>query len=174
MKTAEHEDLYKQWLAEHTGLMFKVVRAFAAGAEDRDDLFQEILLQVWISVPAFREKAKPSTWIYRVALNTALNWHRGENKCRQSHTLLADVRGRADAKNCGANVLEQEELLERLYGEIRKLRKIDCSLILMYLDGLTYREMADVLGISESSVGVRINRIKKQLAESMKGGANGL
>ena len=174
MKTAEYEDRFRQWLAEHTGLMIKVVRSFAASAEDQDDLFQEILLQVWVSVPAFREEAKPATWIYRVALNTALNWHRGENKCRQSHALLAGVRPRADTVNCEVSILEQQEALERLYEEIRKLRKIDSSLIVMYLDGLTYREMADVLGISENNVGVRINRVKKQLAESMKGGADGV
>jgi RNA polymerase sigma-70 factor, ECF subfamily len=131
MKTAERENLFRQWLADHTGLMIKVVRAFAASAEDQDDLFQEVLLQVWISTPAFRERAKPSTWIYRVALNTALNWHRGESKCRQSSTLLTDVRGTADALNCSAKLLEQKELLDRLYGEIRKLRKVDGSLILM-------------------------------------------
>ena len=174
MTTDKRENRFKHWLAEHAGLMLKVVRAFTASPEDSDDLLQEILLQVWISIPAFREEARPSTWIYRVALNTALHWHRNRDKRRGSRTLPGDIGRTAVAANCDANALEQAELLQRMYAEIRQLQEIDRSLILMYLDGLTYGEMANVLGISESSVGVRINRTKKRLAESIKGQPHGL
>jgi RNA polymerase sigma-70 factor, ECF subfamily len=78
------EAVFKRWLKEHTGLVFKIARAFAPGDADRDDLVQEILLQLWRSLPRFEGKAKESTWIYRVALNTALAWHRGEKKPRMT------------------------------------------------------------------------------------------
>jgi RNA polymerase sigma-70 factor (ECF subfamily) len=77
---ADHELQFRQWLGEHTGLLVKVARSFAEGPADQDDLFQEILLQVWLSLPNFRDDSKPTTWLYRVALNTALAWKRSEKK----------------------------------------------------------------------------------------------
>jgi RNA polymerase sigma factor (sigma-70 family) len=79
---ADHERQFRQWLGEHKGLLVKVVRAFAEGPADQDDLFQEVLLQVWLSLPNFRDDSKPTTWLYRVALNTALAWKRSEKKRR--------------------------------------------------------------------------------------------
>ena len=78
--TSDCELTFKQWLNEHLGLILKVARAYGCTAEDQDDLFQEICLQIWLSIPLFAEQAKVSTWIYRVALNTALVWNRGEKK----------------------------------------------------------------------------------------------
>jgi RNA polymerase sigma-70 factor, ECF subfamily len=82
---ADHELKFRQWLGEHTGLLLKVVRSFAEGPSDQDDLFQEVLLQVWLSLPNFREDSKPTTWLHRVALNTPLTWKRGETKRRRTH-----------------------------------------------------------------------------------------
>ena len=92
MAIADHELRFRQWLGEHTGLLLKVVRSFAEGPADQDDLFQEILLQVWLSLPNFRDESKPTTWLYRVALNTALAWKRREKKRRgwQSSLPCAD------------------------------------------------------------------------------------
>ena len=80
MGIADHELRFRQWLGEHTGLLLKVVRSFAEAPADQDDLFQEILLQVWLSLPNFRDDSKPTTWLYRVAFNTALAWKRSEKK----------------------------------------------------------------------------------------------
>src|SRR4051812_24390964 len=85
------EVLFKRWLEQHSGLVFKVANAFAPSGADRADLVQEILLQLWRSLPRFEGKAKESTWIYRVALNTALAWHRGQNKHHATRVTLPAI-----------------------------------------------------------------------------------
>jgi RNA polymerase sigma-70 factor (ECF subfamily) len=159
------ETTFKQWLGEHQGLIFKVVRAYAATADDQDDLFQEILLQLWFSIPNFQGKAKVSTWVYRVALNTALVWNRGEKKRRKNRDRLLTV---APQDQAGCSV-QSGEIIGRLYEAIRELSKVDASVVLMHLDGLAYSEMAEILGISEGNVGVKLNRAKKQLALILDG-----
>ena len=78
MSALEQETIFRRWLDAHLGLILKIVRGYAATPQDQDDLFQDVLLQVWSSIPAFRGEAKETTWIYRVAFNTSLAWHRGE------------------------------------------------------------------------------------------------
>jgi RNA polymerase sigma-70 factor (ECF subfamily) len=160
----KYETTFKQWIGEHQGLIFKVIRAYATTADDQDDLFQEILLQMWLSIPRFAGKAKVSSWLYRVALNTALVWSRGEKRRRKHNTPMAVFR--PQQSNCSG---QSEEIIGRLYEAIRKLSKVDASVVLMHLDGLAYSEMAEVLGISESNVGVKLNRAKKQLAQLLDG-----
>jgi RNA polymerase sigma-70 factor (ECF subfamily) len=160
------ETVFRRWLTEHTGLVFKVARTFAPSDSDRDDLVQEILLQLWRSLPRFEGKAKESTWIYRVALNTALAWHRGENKRRATQTPLPTIEELPEPDDLVRR--EREELVANLYAAIRRLPKVDAALLLLYLDDLSYREMADVLGLSETNVGVKLNRARKTLAELMK------
>jgi RNA polymerase sigma-70 factor (ECF subfamily) len=117
--THDRLELFTTWLQEHAGLLHKVTYAFASTEADREDLTQEVLLQLWISMPRFEGKAKSSTWVYRLALNTAL-------------------------------------------------AKVDAALVMMYLDELSYREIAEILGISENNVGVKLNRAKKALTELVK------
>jgi len=170
MLTDKQEELFKQWLGEHKKLMFKVVKAYASSPEDQDDLFQQILLQLWSSIPNFQGNAKEKTWIYRVALNTALVWRRGETRKRKRyHKLIIDFDGASDIQQSSCNPMRDAQILGQLYGAIRQLSKIDSSVVLMYLDGVSYDEMADILGISKSNVGVRLNRAKKKLAQLLKG-----
>ena len=166
--------IFTRWANEHLGLMLKVVRAYAAHPADQDELLQDILVQLWSSIPAFRGDAKETTWIYRVAFNTALAWRRGEHRRRKRHEplLTADMALQAPEECCGS--AGDRELLDQLYAAIRRLPKPDASLILMHLDGLSYREMAEVLGISENHVGVKLTRIRKQLAQWMEGASNDL
>ena len=147
MTPHEQESIFRRWLSAHQGLLRRVVKSFAATSEDQEDLLQEILLQAWISLPGFRGDSKETTWLYRLAFNTAMVWQRKEQRRRVKHEAFSSLIGEA----------------------IRALPKPEASLALMHLDGLSYREMGEVLGISENNVGVRLHRIRKQLAEQLKG-----
>jgi RNA polymerase sigma-70 factor, ECF subfamily len=162
--------LYRAWLEEYAGLIYKVAHAFTATDADRDDLTQEILLQLWISLPTFEGNSKPSTWIYRLALNTALAWKRKEKK-HASRIALLEIED-LPATPAESTLREDRELIDALYTAIRSLPRVDAALVMMYLDDLSYRDMAEVLGISEDNVGIKLHRIKKALAESMKGFAH--
>ena len=160
--------MFKSWLQEHSGTVFKVARAYTLTAEDCQDLAQEILLQAWRSLPQFEGRAGAPTWFYRVALNTALGWQRKERRRRERQQPLIGIE---DLPMTGADSeqqLHQREVVERLYAAIQQLPKADAALVLLYLDDLSYREMAEVLGISENHVGVKLNRARKSLAELMK------
>lgn len=153
-------DILEDWLKLHKGLIFKVVRSFARA--DHDDLFQEIIIQVWHSIPAFRQEASVTTWLYRIALNTAIKWAKKEK--RHSGTRTLDNLQHLLEENKTA--IDQQ--LAWLYDEIYKLDAIDRSVTLLLLEGYSYKEMSAILGISESNVGVKINRIKKQLIAKSK------
>jgi RNA polymerase sigma-70 factor (ECF subfamily) len=157
----DQKQIFESWLAQYKGLIFKVVRAYADNSVDRDDLFQEIAIQIWHSVPSFRQESSVTTWIYRIGLNTAIKWTTKEKRnptasIENAQHVLQESR------------IEPEERLTWLYNEIHKLDAIDRSLTLLLLDGFSYKEMAGILGISESNVGVKINRIKKQLIAKSK------
>jgi RNA polymerase sigma-70 factor (ECF subfamily) len=165
----EHKSLFMNWLGEHGSSVMKVARAYTLTSDECQDLAQEILLQAWQSLPRFEHKASPATWFYRVALHTAMNWQRKDKPRRTRQQPLLEVQVLATE---GANIAEQaqqRETVERLYNAIHHLPKADAALVLLYLDELSYREMADVLGISESNVGVKLNRAKKALGALMNG-----
>jgi RNA polymerase sigma-70 factor (ECF subfamily) len=169
MTAQEREAIFRRWLEAHTGLMLKVVRGCVAAPQDQDDLFQEVLLQIWSSIPFFRGEAKETTWIYRVAFNTALAWRRGERRRREGHETFLRFEVSAQVQPSHLDSLPEQEIVAQLYAAIRQLPKVDASLALMHLDGLSYQDMAAVLGISENYIGVKLNRIRKQLAEQLKG-----
>lgn len=159
MSEREQQQTFDQWLDEHTGLFFKVVHAFAFNPQDQDDLFQEISIQVWHSIPNFRGESKVSTWIYRVALYAATTWSRREKKHHKNQPL-----------EHVEHILSQRQIeidgrLTWLYAQIKQMNEIDRSLVLLLLDGFSYQEMATILGMSESNVGVKIYRIKKHLTK---------
>lgn len=160
MNEARQLEIFNEWLHQHEALLFKVVRAYAFTEPGRDDLFQEISIQVWRSVPNFKQESAVSTWIYRVALNTAIKWNRKERKHNKGRQPLENMEHLLQK-----NKKQVDERLEWIYREIAKLDKIDRSLTLLMLDGYSYNEMSDILGISESNVGVKIHRIKKHLIE---------
>lgn len=162
MTNKEQVLILEKWLNQYRGLMFKFVRAYAFTPEDRDDLFQEIILHVWRSIRGFKGDSSPSTWIYRVALNISITWNRKENKHREvkeefknSQTLLKPVE-------------MNDPRLDWIYEQLTGFNEIDRAITLLMLDGFSYKEMSEMLGISETNVGVKINRIKKKLIEKSK------
>ncbi len=168
--TDTQEKLFRAWFEKHKNLIFRVVNTYAVLPEDQDDLFQDVLLQLWSSIPNFQGEAKETTWIYRVALNTALVWKRTQNRKRKRfRTEILDIREIPHIKNHCDELPNNKEVLDKVYNSIRQLSKSDSSIVLLYLDGLGYDEIADVLGISKSNVGVRLNRAKKKLAQLLKG-----
>jgi RNA polymerase sigma-70 factor (ECF subfamily) len=167
LKATDYEPQFRQWLDEHTGLLLKVVRSFAESAPDVDDLLQEVLLQIWLSLPNFRAESKATTWLYRVALNTALAWKRKESKHRDQRQGFAIELEVVDRSPAPGEAHADREAIDRLYEVVRALPPADRALVLLYLDGLSYSDMAEVIGISESNVGVRLNRIKKVLSHKV-------
>jgi RNA polymerase sigma-70 factor (ECF subfamily) len=161
------ESRFKMWLAEHGAAVWKVARAYTLTTEDCQDLVQEILLQVWRSLPRFQGRATAGTWSYRVALNTALDWHRKQHRRLTRQQSIREVEHLSVTGLDGAEQAAQREIVERLYAAIRQLPKTDAALVLLYLDDLSYRQIAEVMGISESNVGVKLNRAKKALGELM-------
>jgi RNA polymerase sigma-70 factor (ECF subfamily) len=151
----------------------KVARAYTRTSDDCQDLAQEILLQAWQSLPKFEGKASAATWFYRVALQTAMNWHRKDKPRRSRQQPLPKVQTQVTEGSNSAEGAQQRETVEQLYQAIHQLPKTDAALVLLYLDELSYREMAEVLGISESNVGVKLNRAKKALSELMKEDSHG-
>jgi len=173
MTAQEQETIFRRWLAAHLGLILKVVRG-CADPQDQDDLFQDVCLQLWQSIPAFRGEARETTWIYRVAFNTALAWRRGERRRRKGHETFLKFDVSPQMQPSHADALPAQEIIEQLYATIRQLPKVDASLALMHLDGLSYSEMAEVLGISENCIGVKLNRLRKQLGKQLKGAGHEL
>jgi RNA polymerase sigma-70 factor (ECF subfamily) len=168
MHDPQQKALFEDWLRQYGGLVLRIARSYTRADEDRDDLVQEILLQLWRSLPRFAGNASASTWIYRVALNTALAWQRSDRRRRHRQSPLVEIEELPATDTDAAARLDNEQMLARLYAAIRSLPKLDAALMLLYLDDLSYRDMAEVLGISESNVAVKLNRAKKQLAELMK------
>lgn len=142
-------------------ILYRVVNGFADGS-DRNDLMQEVMLAVWKAIPSFRGQAQATTFLYRVSHNAALTWRRKERNYGKRVE-------QAEAMPGGENSGTGDERLEQLYGAIRQLPEVDRSLVLLSLDGLSYQEMASIHGISESNVGVRLNRIKQRLTKTMNG-----
>ena len=163
MKESEQQQIFHEWLDGYRGLIFKIIRAYAFNTDDLNDLFQEVCLQVFRSIPNFKAKSAVSTWIYRISLNTAINWSTKEKKRVNGHHGIETM-----ANPLQTNDDSKEEKLNWLYAEIKKFNEIDRSLTLLLLDGYSYKEMAEIMGISENNIGVKIHRIKKQLVKNAK------
>ena len=173
MREEDQKSLFMAWLGEHGSSVMKVARAYTVTSEECQDLAQEILLQAWQSLPKFEGKASAATWFYRVALQTAMNWHRKDKPRRSRQQPLLEVQTVVTEGCDSAEQAQQRETVEQLYQAIHQLPKTHAALVLLYLDELSYREMAEVLGISESNVGVKLNRAKKALSELMKEDSHG-
>ena len=160
MRDSERDRIFADWLASHKGILFKVVHAYAFEHADRQDLFQEIVIQIWHSVDAFRGDSSVPTWMYRVALNAAIGWTRKEGRHRLGKEPLDGVEGLLTMSSSEG----RDPRVEWLFHQIAQLKDVDRSVELLLLDGFSYKEIAAIVGLTESNVGVKINRIKSALA----------
>lgn len=151
-------------------MLYKVCRLYCFTEPDRQDLFQEIVIQLWRSYPAFRGEAKISTWLYRIALNTAISGLRKQRRLITSTdpdslpTELQDVQYSA----------VQEEQLQLLYAAIEQLTEVEKALTMLYLEDKSYMEMEEILGIPQNNLRVKMNRIKEKLRKITNEAAHGI
>ncbi len=148
----------------HRGIIYKVCNLYCHDDEDKKDLFQEIVLQLWKAFPSFRNEALNTSWMYRVALNTAISNFRKESK-KPDRKAITDAEFQIPDINFYADENDKLNLLKQA---IEKLSEIEKAIIMLYLDEKSYDEIAEIIGISNSNVGVRLNRIKLKLEKIIK------
>ena len=158
------QEQFLQLVQEHSGMIHKVCRLYGNTETDRQDLFQEIIIQLWKSYPRFRGESKFSTWLYRIALNTAISDLRKQK--RQIDIVYSDL-PTADLQETGIDK-EKEEQLKQLYTAIGQLGEIEKAIVMLYLEDKSYEEMEDILGINQNNLRVKMNRIKEKLRKLTK------
>ena len=146
-------------LNQHQKIVYKVCNLYMKRHSEREDLFQEITLQAWKAYGSFRGDAKFSTWLYRVALNTAITFFRKEKK--QPAIYSTDTVPDQEYDNYDPI----EEQVKALYAAISELSKIDKAIVMLYLEDYSYIEIGDMMGITANNVAVKMNRIKAKLKE---------
>ena len=166
MKTIKILDVEKEKfisvIKDNQNLIFKICYSYCSNAENRKDLQQEILIQLWNSFPKFDGRVKISTWIYRIALNSAISFYRNDCKHKdKKRSIDASIISLSNFESDS----EQDEKIVMLYQFIERLDEMDKALILLYLDDNKYKDIADILGITETNVATKISRIKKNLKE---------
>lgn len=154
----EQEALFLRVIEEHKRIIYKVCFVYAKDEDTINDLYQEVVLNLWKALPRFRNESKLSTWVYRIALNTCVSYLRLSKRQPQTVPLLLSM------SEIFADEQDKENLKE-LYRLIGRLGEMERAVILLWLDEKSYKEISEILGISPSVVGVRINRIKAKLRE---------
>ncbi|MEO7212944.1 sigma-70 family RNA polymerase sigma factor [Mucilaginibacter sp.] len=153
-----NETDFLQITRKHEGILHKICRLYRDSPEDREDLFQEIIYQLWKAYPSFKGQAEISTWIYRIALNTAMAFYRKKRPAINYVDVLPDFANQSQDD-------QATERLELLYKAIKQLNDVEKAIITLYLDELPYQQIAVITGITENNVGVRINRIKTKMQQ---------
>jgi RNA polymerase sigma-70 factor (ECF subfamily) len=159
---------FGELLQRHRGIVLKVANTYCRNHADRDDLTQEIAAQLWRSFPRFDAGRTFSTWMYRIALDVAISFVRSR-QVRERHTVALDERLHDTAGENRADP-EAEGRIALLYAFIDCLDPLNRALLLLYLDERSYREIADVLGITETNVATKIGRLKQRLKEGILDG----
>ena len=160
MSHSERERIFLELFTANKPRIQRLCYGYLGSAEEAEDLFQEIMTNVWNSLPRFRGEAQASTWLYRIAINTALVY-RKKRKRGEELTDVADERGGPHQN------LEQQERLAALRAAIAALPDQERLIVTLLLEGLSYREIADITGITVNYVGVKISRIKQALEDTM-------
>ena len=161
MKTTEQEFL--SIIEKHKGLLHKVSRMYMDEPEDREDLFQEIVLQLWKSYGSFRGDSQVSTWMYRVAVNTALTFFKREKKKPDNARMHPEMDVKDDIEESHG-----ETQLDYFYKAVQQLNQVEKALIFLFLEGQSHKEIGSNLGITEVNARVKLNRTKDKLQEIIK------
>jgi RNA polymerase sigma factor (sigma-70 family) len=152
---------FTKLIEQNKGIIYKVARSYSKNEDDRADLFQEIVIQLWRAFEQYDNHYKLSTWMYRIALNVAISFYRKE---RGKAELLPLTEGMMEIADETMNS-EIEANLNLLQQFINELKELDKALMILYLESKSYKEMADILGISETNVATKVGRIKDQLKQ---------
>ncbi|PZX51956.1 RNA polymerase sigma factor [Algoriphagus chordae] len=156
------EEAFVNLIHQNQGLIYKIATIYAKEKAEQDDLYQEIVYQTWKSFDHFKKASKPSTWLYRVGMNTAIT-HLNKSKKQLSMLPFDQV----TIQFTESNDSEKEEKIQLLYTQIRKLNLLDRGIIFLFLEEKTYEEIAEISGISVSNVGTRMSRIRQKLKSEM-------
>ncbi len=158
------KEKFVQIIEDHKWILYKVINSYCRDEEDRKDLEQEIIIQLWKSMKSFNDKYKLSTWLYKIALNVSISYYRSNYK-RKMHTSSFNESIFKETGYTDNTMFDNEEvkLLNRFINQLNEFNK---EIIILYLEGYSYEEIAGMVGLTESNVGTRINRIKKKIKES--------
>lgn len=164
MQKQEAEKQFEKHLIDHELLLHKVCHIYADTDADRKDLFQEIVIQLWKGFPKFKGDSKFSTWLYRVAINTAIS------RLRKKKDFIVSYEPGYFPENIKDENVGQaeEERLQQLYKAITHLNEVEKAIVMLYMEDRSYEEMEDVLGIGQSNLRVKMNRIKEKLRDLTK------
>lgn len=155
-------DAFLAVVQANKGIIYKVAQSYCRQPEDKQDLVQEIILQLWRSFQRYSDQYKYSTWTYRIALNTAISFYRKQNRKIKIVNDLSD--NISDFISTGSHI-EPDENLQLLQQFIAELKELDKALMLLYLEEKSQKEIAEIMGLTPSNVSTRINRIKKILQQ---------
>lgn len=158
--TKHRTDDFLVVIESNKGILYKVANSYCRNIEDRKDLIQEIILQLWKSFDNYNDKFKHTTWMYRISLNVAISFYRKENsRKRISNSITTDIFGFADTEISN----DKESDLGILNQIISELNDLDKALMLLYLEEKNYKDISEIIGITETNVATKIGRIKIKL-----------
>ena len=167
MKTKEK--IFQTILTDYEDMIYRLCCAYVADPDIRKDLYQNILLRLWNGLRSFEHRSSVGTWVYRISVNTGMDFFRKENKNRiHSKHLDIDKVDLADQSNNIEDELINLEKMQLMYKCINKLTFIDKTIISLYLEDLSHKNISDIIGISEKNVSVKLHRIKKKLNYCLK------
>jgi RNA polymerase sigma factor (sigma-70 family) len=164
MNEQQKRQYYQDIIEQHKGILHKVARTYCPNEEDRQDLMQEMMIQVWQSLHRYNMQFKISTWLYRISLNVAISFYRKNVTRASRYTLMNEQTALIPAEE----ITTSERQLNLLEQFISELKEIDKALILLYLEDQSHAEIAEILGMSISNVGTKIGRIKDNLKTRFK------
>lgn len=167
MTTNETRDAFGTLLQRNSGIVFKVANSYAQDIDDRAELAQEIAAQLWLAYPKYDPTRSFSTWMYRIALNVAIS-HLRHLELRRRHDAVPLDDALHDVADGDAADPEQEQCLRLLQGFIARQPSLDRALLLLYLEERPQREIAEILGITESNVSTKIGRLKQRIRDEFR------